>query len=331
MTGLQEPAVETGADALLTEARRVLREEGEAVLALAHRLDEGFPRAVELLAACRGRVIVSGVGKSGIIARKIAATLTSTGSPATFLHPVEGLHGDLGIVSRDDVAILLSRSGETGELHGLLEYFLRLGVPIVALTGRTDSSLARHASAVLDCGVASEACPLNLAPTTSTTATLAMGDALAVVLLQRKGFRPEDFAHLHPGGSLGRKLTLRVEEVMVAEGYPSLGIGATIRECIVPLAKLRGTIPIVDEERRVVGVITAGDLTRLMHARADFLEVPVGEAMTRDPKLARVGELASATVHRMESHRIMALPVVDDEGRLQGVAHLHDLMQAGAV
>lgn len=319
------------AETLLAEGRRVLSEEAAAVASLAHRLDGSFVEAVELVASRSGRVIVSGVGKSGIVGRKIAATLTSTGTPATFLHPVEGMHGDLGIVSRDDVALLLSRSGETSELTGLLEYLLRLGVPVVALTGRPSSPLGRNARVVLDCGVDSEACPMGLAPTTSTTATLAMGDALAVALLQRKGFRPEDFAHLHPGGSLGRKLTLRVDDVMVAEGYPVLAEGARIRDCIVPLARMRGTVPIVDAAGRVVGVVTTGDLTRLMQQRDDFLEVPVAEVMTRTPRLAVVGELASGAVHRMEAHRIMALPVVDDHGVLVGVVHLHDLMRSGAI
>lgn len=318
-------------EAVLEEARRVLREESAAVASLADRLDQHFVRAVELVARSSGRVIVSGVGKSGIIARKIAATLTSTGTPAIFLHPVEGLHGDLGIVSRDDVAILVSRSGDTSELTGLLEYLLRLGVPVIALTGRADSSLGRNAAVVLDCRVDSEACPMGLAPTTSTTATLAMGDALAVALLQRKGFRPEDFAHLHPGGSLGRKLTLRVEDVMVAEGYPVMGEGASVRDCILPLARMRGTVPIVDGSNRLQGVITTGDLARLMESREDFLEVPVAEVMTRTPRVSRLGELASAAVHRMESHGIMALPVLDEDDRLAGLVHLHDLLRSGAV
>ncbi len=274
---------------------------------------------------------MAGIGKSGIIGRKIAATLTSTGTPATYLHPVEGLHGDLGIVGRDDVAVLISKSGDTSELAGLIDYLTRLGVPIIALTGDPGSSLGKASTVVLDCSVEEEACPLDLAPTTSTTATLAMGDALAVVLLQKKGFRAEDFALLHPGGSLGRKLTLRVEEVMVGDDYPSRGGDALIRDCIVPLAKMRGTVPIVDEEGRVVGVVTAGDLTRLMGNKEDFLDVPVREVMTRTPKLARLGELASAAVHVMEKHGIMALPVVDEENRLKGIVHLHDLMRSGAV
>lgn len=316
---------------LLKEARRVLEAESRAIQGLADRVGPNFVRAVELLSGVRGRVIVSGIGKSGIVGRKIAATFTSTGTPATFLHPVEGLHGDLGLVGRDDVAVLISKSGDTSELVGLIDYLIRLGVPIIALTGHTGSSLGRAATVALDCSVEEEACPLDLAPTTSTTATLAMGDALAVVLLQRKGFKTEDFARLHPGGSLGRKLTLRVEEVMVSEDYPSLGEEASMRDCIVPLAEMRGTVPIVDEEGRVTGVVTAGDLTRLMERDPDFLNASIRDVMTRTPKLARIGELASSALHSMETYGIMALPVVDEQQRLQGIVHLHDLMRSGVV
>jgi arabinose-5-phosphate isomerase len=319
------------AEGLLREAQRVLGAEARAIEALAGRLGSDFVAAIEILAGTRGRVIVSGIGKSGIIGRKIAATLTSTGTPATYLHPVEGLHGDLGIVGREDLALLISKSGDTSELTGLIDYLVRLGVPIIALTGDVQSSLGRSAAVALDCSVEEEACPLDLAPTTSTTATLAMGDALAVVLLQRKGFKAEDFAQLHPGGSLGRKLTLRVEEVMVGEDFPSLGEDALMRDCIVPLAEMRGTVPVVDGENRVVGVVTAGDLARLLEKERNFLEVPLREVMTRTPKLARMGELASAAVHRMEKHGIMALPVVDEVNRLQGIVHLHDLLRSGAV
>jgi arabinose-5-phosphate isomerase len=321
----------TDADELLREARRVLGAEGRAIETLAQRLGSDFVGAIEILAGTQGRVIVSGIGKSGIIGRKIAATLTSTGTPATYLHPIESLHGDLGIVSRDDLALLISKSGDTAELTGLIDYLVRLGVPIIALTGAVDSSLGRSATVALDCSVDEEACPMDLAPTTSTTATLAMGDALAVVLLQKKGFQAGDFAQLHPGGSLGRKLTLRVEEVMVGEDYPSLGEDALMRECVVPLAEMRGTVPVVDEVNRVMGVVTAGDLARLLERKENFLEVPLSEVMTRTPKLVRVGELASAAVHRMEKHGIMALPVVDEENRLKGIVHLHDLMRSGAV
>jgi len=316
---------------LLRKARTVLDAESRAIAALSRRIGPEFVEAVKLLAGARGRVIVSGIGKSGIIGRKIAATLTSTGTPASFLHPVEGLHGDLGIVGREDVAILVSKSGDTSELTGLMSYFVRLGLPIIAMTGDVDSSLGRSARVVLDCSVEEEACSFVQAPTTSTTATLAMGDALAVVLMEKKGFKAEDFAVLHPGGSLGRKMTLQVEEVMVGDEYPWLGQDALMRDCIVPLAEMRGTVPIVGDAKEVVGVVTAGDLTRLMERTPDFLEVPVREVMTRTPKLAHMGELASAAVHRMEKYGVMALPVVDQAHRLQGIVHLHDLMRSGVV
>lgn len=316
---------------LLREARRVLEAESQAIAALHRRVGSEFVEAVELLAGARGRVIVSGIGKSGIIGRKIAATLTSTGTPATFLHPVEGLHGDLGIVGREDVAVLVSKSGNTSELMGLTSHFLRLGVPIIAMTGDASSSLARSSNVVLDCSVEEEACSFVQAPTTSTTATLAMGDALAVVLLQRKGFKAEDFAVLHPGGSLGRKLTLKVDDVMVVDEYPWLGEDALMRDCIVPLAEMRGTVPIVGDGKEVVGVVTSGDLTRLMERDPGFLDTPVREVMTRTPKLAVLGELASAAVHRMEQYGVMALPVVDEAHQLAGIVHLHDLMRSGAV
>lgn len=315
----------------IAEAARVLRVEGGALLHLADRIDQAFVEAVETVLAASGRVIVSGIGKSGIVGRKIAATLTSTGTSAYFLHPVEGLHGDLGIVSREDVAILVSKSGDTEELAGLAAYLLRYGVPIVLMTGNPGSPLAPHATALLDCSVAEEACPLDLAPTTSSTAAMAMGDALAIVLLRRRGFEPSDFARLHPGGVLGRRLTLLVDDVMVGEGYPSLLQDALVRDCIVPLARMRGTVPIVDEQDRVVGVVTAGDLTRLMEREADFLHIPIRAIMSAAPRLARLGSLASASAREMERHGVMALPVVDAKDRLHGVVHLHDLMRSGVL
>ncbi len=328
MTDSENP---TDAERILREARRVLEVEARSVERAAERLGQDFVEAVALLKSCKGRVIVSGIGKSGIIGRKVAATFTSTGTAANFLHPVEGLHGDLGIVGVGDVALLISKSGETSELSGLVDYFLRTGVPIIALTGEKDSPLSALAAVALDCSVEEEACPMDLAPTSSTTVTLAVGDALAVVLLQEKGFKEDDFALLHPGGSLGRKLTTRVEDVMIAQGYPRLRVEAAVRDCIVPLAEQRGTVPIVDDGERVVGVVTAGDLTRLMEQRDDFLDVSVTDAMTAEPRVARPDELGSAAIHRMESHGIMALPVVDADHRLIGIVHLHDLMKAGAL
>ena len=318
-------------EALITEGRRVLRIEAASVAALEHRIDEEFVRACRIVTDAMGRIVVCGVGKSGHIGRKIAATLTSTGTPATFLHAVEALHGDLGIVGRDDVAILISKSGEGSELERLTGYLARLGVSVIAITGRPESTLASDATVVLDCSVAEEACPMDLAPTSSTTATLALGDALAMVVLQLKGFQEDDFAAFHPGGTLGTKLSVRVADVMIADEYPSLGESETMKDSIAPLAEMRGTVPVVDGDRRIIGVLTAGDLTRLMERDPDFLEHPIGEIMTREAKTARPEELGSAAVHRMEAHGIMALPVEDDDGRLVGIVHLHDLMRAGVV
>lgn len=316
---------------VIASGRRVLRMEADALRDLEMRIDDDFATAAALVLEAPGRVIVSGIGKSGIVARKIAATLTSTGTPAIFLHPVEGLHGDLGIVSRGDVAILLSKSGESSELTGLVEYLKRLGVRIVALTGGRQSTLGRSADVVLDCSVSEEACPFDLAPTTSSTAALAMGDALAVALLETRGFTREDFARLHPGGSLGRKLTLRVRDVMIDDDYPCLGPDAPMRQCVMLLAEKRGTVPVVDGAGRVIGVVTSGDLTRRMERQEDIFETPVSEVMNQAPKVVDADELAAAAVYVMETHGIMALPVVSAEHRLVGLVHLHDLLRANAV
>jgi arabinose-5-phosphate isomerase len=313
---------------IIARGRRVLRLERDALAATEERLGESFAAAVELIARCGGRVIVAGVGKSGLIGRKIAATLSSTGTPATFLHPVDAVHGDLGVVGDHDVAILISKSGESDELLPLLAHFKRLGVRTVALTGNAQSALARHADLSLDAWVREEACPHDLAPTTSTTVALAIGDALAVALLEEKGFRREDFARLHPGGSLGRQLLAKVSEIMLRDRLPVVAPSATLREVIVLLAEQRGIAIVTGEGRRVLGVMTAGDLTRLMERIEDVLAIAVGEVMTRNPKTARADELASAVVYRMETHGIMAMPVVDDRDELVGVIHLHDLMRA---
>ena len=315
---------------LVERGRRVLALEAAAIRCVAERLGPPFAAAVRLLAGARGRLIVSGVGKSGLIARKIAATLTSTGTPASFLHPVDSLHGDLGIVDRDDVAILLSKSGASDELFGLVSQLKRLGVPIIALTGDCDSLLARQAEVVLDASVAEEACPETLAPTTSTTVALALGDALAVALLEVKGFRREQFAALHPGGPLGRHLLLRVADVMLTSDVPTLLSDRPMRECVVLLAEKRGTVVVVDAGGSLVGVVTAGDLTRLMERTDRFLDLPVGSVMTQTPKATTPEELAGAAVRVMEKHGIMALPVLDGGRKVVGIVHLHDLMKAGA-
>ncbi|NUO64526.1 MAG: KpsF/GutQ family sugar-phosphate isomerase [Gemmatimonadaceae bacterium] len=302
--------------------------EREALAEIEQRIGQSFVRAVETIARSRGRVIVTGVGKSGLIARKIAATLTSTGTPATFMHPVESVHGDLGIVGADDVAILISKSGESDELLPLVEHLERFGVQTIAITGNDQSTLARACDVSLDAWVREEACPHDLAPTTSTTAALAVGDALAVALLEEKGFRREDFARLHPGGSLGRKLLTPISDLMVTEGLPLLRETDTMREAIVLLAERRGIAIVADGNRCILGVVTTGDLTRLMEREERVFAVRVADVMTRTPKVARSDELASAVVYRMETHGIIAMPVVDEEQHVVGVAHLHDLMRA---
>ena len=316
------------ADAVIAVGRRVVELEAEALAETARRLGPDFARAVTLVAGSAGRVIVSGVGKSGVVARKIAATLTSTGTPASFLHPIEGLHGDLGIVGPDDVAVLLSKSGETAELLPLVDELERFGVKLVAVTADPRSTLARNADVTLDAWVREEACPHDLAPTTSTTVALALGDALAVALLELRGFRREDFARLHPGGALGRKLTTRVRDVMLVDDLPALPPDATAREAVVVLAERRGVVVVVDGGR-VAGVFTSGDFTRLVEHRDDWLGVALGAVMRREPKTARADELGSAVAYRMQQHGIMAVPVVDDAGGLEGVVHLHDLLRAG--
>ncbi|MGH7530068.1 MAG: KpsF/GutQ family sugar-phosphate isomerase [Gemmatimonadales bacterium] len=316
---------------LVERGRRVLALEAAAVQRAADGLGAAFARAVDLLAAAKGRIIVSGVGKSGVIARKIAATFTSTGTPATFLHPVDSLHGDLGIVGRDDVAIVISKSGASDELFGLVNQLTRLGVPLIAVTGDPQSALARQASVALDASVSEEACAETLVPTASTTVALAIGDALAVTLLEVKGFKREDFAALHPGGALGRKLLLRVADVMLTRDVPTLTSERPMRECVVLLAEKRGTVIVVDTGGTLAGVVTAGDLTRLMERTDRFLDVPVGDVMTRTPKTTTVDEMAGAAVSLMERHGIMALPVLDGGRKVVGIVHLHDLMKAGAV
>lgn len=317
---------------LMEAARRVLHLEGQAVLQLEERVDEKFVRAVELLATLKGRAIVSGVGKSGIIARKLAATLTSTGTPAFFLHPVESMHGDLGMVRRDDLLIVISKSGESDELYELLRVVKRLGVPVIAFAGGTNSTLAQESDVALDVSVAEEACPHDLAPTASTTAALAMGDALAVATLIEKGFTQDDFAKLHPGGALGRRL-LRVADVMLSdpEKVPALPRDATLREAMLEIAYKRGTVPIVDGDRRIIGVITAGDLTRFIDSNEEFFHRQVWEAMNPEPKTVMTDTLAAEAFYHMEQYGIMALPVRDAENRLIGIVHLHDLMRARVV
>lgn len=320
---------------IISRGRRVVRLERESLAAVEERLGDAFARAVQTIVACDGRLIVAGVGKSGLIGRKIAATFTSTGTPATFLHPVESVHGDLGLVGPRDVAILISKSGQSDEMSGLLDHLKRMGVRTIAITGNLTSPLARECDIALDGSVREEACSLDLAPTSSTTVALALGDALAVTVYEQKGFNREDFARLHPGGALGRRLLLRVSSVMLRDDLPLLVPSATMRETVVNLAERRGIAVAVDDHRRVLGVFTAGDMTRVMEqaegtSAKDVFGIRLGDVMTKSPKTAKADELASAVVYRMEQHGIMAMPVVDEEGSVVGVVHLHDLMRAGA-
>ncbi len=316
---------------IVERGRRVLRMETEALGETERRIGEEFARAVETIARSDGRVIVSGAGKSGLVGRKIAATLTSTGTPATFLHPADSVHGDLGIVGKSDVAILISKSGESDEVLGLLDHLKRLGVCTIALTGNAQSTLARHSDVSLDGWVKEEACPHDLAPTTSTTVALALGDALAIALLEEKGFDAADFARLHPGGAIGRRLLTRVSDVMITESLPILQESATMRQAVVQLAERRGIAIVANEKGTVAGVITTGDLSRLMEHEENVFPIPVSQVMNRTPKVARADELGSAVVYRMETHGIVAMPVLNGDDRIVGVIHLHDLMRAGVV
>lgn len=316
---------------IVERGRRVLKMETDALAEAERRIGDQFAKAVESIARSDGRVIVSGVGKSGLIGRKIAATLTSTGTPSTFLHPADSVHGDLGIVDESDVAILISKSGESAEVLGLLDHLKRLGVFTIALTGNAKSALARHSDVALDGWVKEEACPHDLAPTTSTTVALALGDALAIALLEEKGFDADDFARLHPGGSIGKRLLTRVADVMVTDKLPILREDATMRQAVVQLAERRGIAIIADSEGMVCGVITTGDLSRLMEHEENVFPIPVTRVMNRSPKVAHADELGSAVVYRMETHGIIAMPVLNADDEIVGVIHLHDLMRAGVV
>jgi arabinose-5-phosphate isomerase len=310
----------------LSIARKVLQTEAAAILALVERLDGRFEQAVRLLLDCRGRVIVTGMGKSGIICRKIAATLASTGTPAFFLHPAEAIHGDLGVLQSDDVILALSYSGETHEILRLLETIKRLGATLVAITGAADSTLGRAADVTLDCRVSEEACPMNLVPTASTSAALALGDALAMTLLVAKGFRQEDFANLHPGGKLGKKL-MRADQLMQGgDKTPVVRESTAMPEVIYEMSnKGLGMTCVIDGQDRLVGVITDGDLRRLMAGGGTFLQKTAGEVTRRNPITIQPETLAAEALHVLEQRKITSVVVVDQAQRVQGVVHLHDL------
>jgi arabinose-5-phosphate isomerase len=316
----------------LSLARKVLHTEADAVRALADRLDERFSAAVALVRDCRGRVILTGMGKSGIVCRKIAATLSSTGSPAYFVHPAEAVHGDLGMIQPSDVVIALSHSGETEELTRLLETLKRLGATLIAMTGDPESTLARAATVVLDCSVSEEACPMNLVPTASTTAALALGDALAMTVLVEKGFSPDDFADLHPRGTLFRRAR-RVDGIMrTGTDLPAVPVGTPMRDVIAEITRGRmGITCVVDAHGVLAGVVTDGDVRRALAANTDVLTLRASDVMSPTPVTVAPHMLAAEALHLLEGRRITAVVVVDDGGRALGVVHLHDLWRTGLV
>jgi len=317
----------------LDAGRRVLEIEARAVQALVQRLDGEFSEALDLLYDCKGKVVVSGMGKSGLIGQKIAATLASTGTPSFFLHPAEGLHGDLGMVARGDVLIAISNSGETQEILQLLPFMERWGIPVMAIVGRMSSTLAKNSTVALDVSVAEEACPMGLAPTASTTATLAMGDALAVALLEKRGFKEQDFAQFHPGGTLGRRLLVKVRDVM-HRGQEMPQVQETVLGSVAILemsAKKLGMTTVVDQVGALVGIITDGDLRRFLQQGGDFSKTTAGSLASRRPKLIGPDELAAKAVEMMERYAITTLVVADMAKRIVGVVHLHDLLKHGIV
>ncbi len=318
---------------IIAEAKKVIRIEAEALLALADSIDDPFRLAVELILSCRGRVVVTGMGKSGLIGQKIASTLSSTGTPASFLHPAEGVHGDLGMIMKGDVVIAISNSGETEEVLRILPVIKRMGAPLISVAGNPASTLARAGDLFLPVIIKEEACPLGLAPTASTTATLALGDALAVALLVERGFKEEDFALFHPGGALGKRLLLRVEDLMHSgDAIPLVGSGLLMREALfVITAKGLGVTGVTDESGALLGIITDGDLRRALERGSDIMALSAGELMSKNPKRIVRSELAAKALNVMEQLAITSLFVVDDPGSgiPVGIVHLHDLLKAG--
>jgi len=318
-------------DALLKRAADVLRIESDGILSIIDRLDNNFVRAVELMRTCRGKVVVTGLGKSGLICQKIAATLASTGTPSFFLHAGDAVHGDLGMVRADDVVVAVSNSGETDEILKLLPHFKLHGIKLIVMTGNPDSTLAKAGDVVLNVRVQEEACPLGLAPTASTTAALAMGDALAVVLLEEKGFKEGDFALRHPGGTLGRRLLLRVEDLMFrGEQLPLVRQETLVKDALFEITSKRlGVTGVVDAEGKLVGIITDGDLRRGLERRGQILDLKAKDLMTRNPKTIPADTMATEAMAVMERNSITSLFVLDHGKQPLGVVHLHDLVKAG--
>jgi arabinose-5-phosphate isomerase len=318
-------------DPSLRQAREVLRIEAESIFRLIDRVGESFSRAVELIYRCKGRVIVTGIGKSGLIGKKIVATLTSTGTQALFLHPVEGLHGDLGIVTKDDILLAISHSGETSELNMIIDSIRTLGVLSIAFTGNLSSTLARACEVVIDVGVDREACPFGLAPTSSSTAALAMGDALAVALIRKRNFQEKDFYKFHPGGSLGVRLRARVRDVMIGGALiPRVSSGMTVLEAIREIdEKNKGFVLVTDSRDALLGILTDGDVRRLIRHEKEFRDQPIDAFMTHSPKTIGDGISVAQAVEQMQREEITTLVVTDDENRLKGYIHLHDILGRG--
>ncbi len=321
----------TGSRDIVENGKAILLQESDAVRLISERLDEDFARAVVMLSSCEGKVIISGMGKSGIIAQKIAATMASTGTTAVFLHPADAAHGDLGIVSSDDIVICLSKSGTTEELNFIIPALRQIGVRIIAMTGSGRSFLAENADIVLDTGIGQEACPYDLAPTTSTTAMLAMGDALAISLMQHKNFTWKDFALTHPKGSLGRRLTVRASDIMAkGEALPLVKESSSLAELIIEMTSKRfGVSAVTDSDGRLTGIFTDGDLRRLVQKGCDFLKLKAGEVMTVNPKTVTTGTMAKECLDILETFRITQLMVCDAELRPVGIVHIHDLITLG--
>ena len=323
-------------DSMLERAREVLRMEAEAILEQVPRVDESFVAAVQLILNCKGRTVITGMGKSGLVGRKMAATLASTGTPSFFVHPAEGIHGDLGMITANDVVIALSNSGETGEVLNILPSLRRIGASLIAMVGNSKSTLAKNADVVLNVSVSSEACPLGLAPTSSTTAALAFGDALALVLLEQNHFTASQFAVFHPGGSLGRKLLLTVGNIMHGgEDNPVVSGDITVQDALFVITdKGLGAVSVVDGEGMLVGLLTDGDIRRGLRKGVDFLQRPVLEIMTKTPKTITSDKLAAQALHIMESNQpkpITVLPVIDENRRVIGLLHMTDLVKQGVV
>jgi arabinose-5-phosphate isomerase len=320
---------------VLKRAARIFEIESEAILQLRERLDEEFVKAVNIILACTGKVIVTGIGKSGLVSQKMASTFACSGTPAFFLHPAEGLHGDIGMISKDDVVIAVSNSGETEELVKLLPIIKRMGLRLIVLSGKRDSALAKHGDVVLDVSVKEEACSLGLVPTASTAATMAMGDALAITVLERRGFKAEDFANLHPGGSLGKKLLLRVEDLMhVRDAIPLVDQKDSMKLALLEMTSKRlGVTGVSDKQGALLGVITDGDLRRALEREQNLLQAAAGDVMTRAPKTIKKNELAATALQRMEAFSITSLFVVSESEpkKIEGIIHLHDILRAGVV